>query len=287
MPSPRKVFSASKTKMSLLISRDYANASKPLWLPTSGGTIDGSLNVNGLLAVTGNISATGDINAVGEVTAQDSLRVLDSNAATKFSFANDGAGNSLIQSTDTIKFTQLGTANGNTTFVLSAAGANADNFSVGGTMNCLIGPVPTQLITSTKTVNPVAVPPAAPSQFGVDLSLSSISNAEYDVQATGTVYVVSGAVDASDTVLYQFTAGSGGTMNAIVYPGQFNVGGNYVSGSGPLTSGGAAATVQMRSRVTPSVSGTVLGANVKAFPAGGSTAVYGATLTLLDVQRVR
>ena len=271
--------------MSLLITRDYANKATPMWLATSGGTVDGNLTVGGQLIVDGAATfntGAGAPNYVvldlsGNITAEMSHQAI----------AEGDAGDGLVLSADLITFNKVGTNQGNTTFVPSVYGANADNFTLGGTLYANVGPVPTQLITSTKTVNPVAVPPAAPSQFGVDLSLSGVSNAEYDVQATGTVYVVSGAVDPSDTVLYQFTSGTSGIMNAIVYPGQFNVGGNYVSGSGPLTSGGAAASVQMRARVSPSVSGTVLGANVKAFPAGGSTAVYGATLTLLDVQRVR
>lgn len=273
--------------MSLLINRDYANSGKPLWLPTSGGTIDGSLNVNGLLAVNGNITATGDINAVGEVTAVNSLRVLDSNAATKFSFANDGAGNSLIQSTDVIKFTQLGTANGNTQLTLSAAGANVDNFSVGGTMNCLIGPVPAQAITSSKTVNPVATSAPA-SQYGVDNTITGVSAAEYDIQAIATVFVASGVPASDDVVTVTVTIGGGqGSMSSVVLPGQFVLGGFGVSGIGPLVAAGPAATCYMRARLTPNASGTTLGGSVLASLGGGSTAVYGSTLTILDVQRVR
>lgn len=266
--------------MSLLFTPVYANPSTPLWLSTNGGTISGNLLVDG------NIGATGDIISETEVDAP-SLRVVDSNGATKMSLANAG-GFSLVQSTDAIKFTQLGTPNGNTTLTLSVAGANTDNLTVGGTVNCLIGPVPTQLITSTKTVNPVAISPAAPSQFGVDVSLAGISNAEYDVQATGTVFVASGTTDSSDTVVYSFTSGGGqGSMTSTVVPQSLILGGFGVGGTGPLTAGGAAANVFMRGRVTPNASGTTLGANVRAFSPNTSSAVYGATLTVLDVQRVR
>ena len=267
--------------MSLLGKQVYANPGQPIWLSATGGTISGNLTVNGT------ITATSDIISQTEVDAP-SLRVIDSNGASKMIFENTGTGNSLIQSTDTIKFTQLGTPNGNTTFTPSVFGANTDNLTVGGSINCLIGPVPTQLITSTKTVNPVAVSPSAPSQFGVDVSLTGISNAEYDVQATGTVYVVSGTTDPSDTVVYSFTSGGGqGSMTATVVPESLILGGFGVGGTGPLTAGGAAANISMRARVSPNASGTILGANVRAFKPNAGSAVYGATLTILDVQRVR
>jgi hypothetical protein len=263
--------------MSLLGNNVYANPATPLWLSTTGGVITGNLLVDGT------IDATSDIVSATEVDAP-SLRVIDSNAATLMSFGNI-AGSNVIQSTAPIKFTQLGTGSGNTTLTLSVAGANTDNLTVGGTVNCLIGPVPTQVITSTKTVNPVAVSPAAPSQFGTDATITSISGAEYDVQVTGTVYCVSGTVDPADYIVYNFTAGGSGTISAIVFPGEALLGANGVTGLGPLTAGGAAATVTLRARVVSSASGTALSANARVFLTG--TAVYGATLTVLDVQRVR
>ena len=265
--------------MSLLGKQVYANPSTPVWLSATGGTMTGNLIVDGT------ITATSDIISGTEVDAP-SLRVIDSNAATVMALANI-AGNSVIQSTAPIKFTQLGTGSGNTTLTQSVAGANADLLAVGGTITANIGPVPTQIITSTKTVNPVAVSPAAPSQFGVDTTLNSISGAEYDVQITGTVFCVSGIPDPADYIVYNFTAGGSGVISAIVFPGEANagLGGNGVTGLGPLTAGGAAATITLRTRLTSSASGTALSANVRTFLTG--TAVYGATLTLLDVQRVR
>ena len=264
--------------MSLLGTAVYANTSTPLWLGVDGGTINGNLTVDGT------ITATSDIISETEVDAP-SLRVIDSNAASTMILANDGAGNSLIQSTDVIKFTQLGTINGNTTLTQSVAGANADNLTVGGRINCLIGPVPTQVITSTKTVASMAVSPAAPSQFGTDTTITSISGAEYDVQVTGTVFCDSGIVDPADYIVFSFTAGGSGVLDAIVFPGAASLGGNGVTGLAPLVAAGAAATVTLRARVVSSASGTALSANVRAFLTG--TAVYGATLTVLDVQRVR
>lgn len=263
--------------MSLLGKQVYANPSTPVWLSATGGTISGNLVVDGT------ITAASDIISGTEVDAP-SLRVIDGSGATVMSLANI-AGNSVIQSTAPIKFTQLGTGSGNTTLTQSVAGANADLLAVGGTITANIGPVPTQIITSTKTVNPVAVSPAAPSQFGVDTTLNSISGAEYDVQITGTVYCVSGTVNPADYIVYNFTAGGSGVISAIVFPGEALLGANGVTGLGPLTAGGAAATITLRTRLTSSASGTALSANVRAFLTG--TAVYGATLTLLDVQRVR
>jgi hypothetical protein len=265
--------------MSLLGKQVYANPSTPVWLSATGGTITGNLVVDGT------ITAASDIISETEVDAP-SLRVIDSNAASKLILQNTG-GFTLVQSTDAIKFTQLGTTNGNTTFTPSVFGANTDNLTVGGTVNCLIGPVPTQIITSTKTVNPIAVSPAAPSQFGVDTSITSISGAEYDVQVTGTVYCVSGIPDPADYIVYEFTAGGSGTLDAIVFPGAAGagLGGNGVTGLGPLVAAGAAATITLRGRVVSGASGTILGADARVFLTG--TAVYGATLTVLDVQRVR
>ena len=265
--------------MSLLGKQVYANPSTPVWLSATGGTISGNLVVDGT------ITASSDIISATEVDAP-SLRVIDGSGATLMALAQI-AGNSVIQSTAPIKFTQLGTGSGNTTLTQSVAGANADLLAVGGTITANIGPVPTQIITSTKTINPVAVSPAAPSQFGVDTTLNSISGAEYDVQVTGTIYCVSGTPNAADYIVYNFTAGGSGTLSAIVYPAAAGagLGGNGVSGLGPLVAAGAAATVNLRARVVSSASGTTLGANARVFLTG--TAVYGATLSVLDVQRVR
>lgn len=267
--------------MSLLGTQVYANPTTPLWGSGQGGSTFTNITV------ISNATVGGDVNVTGEVTSVDSLRIVDSNAATKFSLANDFAGNSLIQSTDVIKFTQLGTANGNTQLTLSAAGANVDNFSVGGTMNCLIGPVPAQAITSTKTVNPVATSAPA-SQYGVDNTITGTSGAEYDIQAIATVFVASGVPASDDVVTVTVTIGGGqGNMSSVVLPGQFVLGGFGVSGIGPLVAAGPAATCYMRARLTPNASGTTLGGSVLASLGGGSTAVYGSTLTILDVQRVR
>jgi hypothetical protein len=263
--------------MSLLGKQVYANPSTPVWLSATGGTITGNLVVDGGIQSLTNVSAP--VFIVEDASGNDTGLIRQ---------AGTGAGAGLLFQGDVFKFGKVGTGNVNTTLTTSVFGANTDNLTVGGTINCLIGPVPTQLITSTKTVNPVAISPAAPSQFGVDVSLAGISGAEYDVQATGTVYVVSGATDPSDTVVYTFTSGGGqGSMASTIVPESLILGGFGVGGTGPLTAGGAAANVFMRGRVSPNASGTVLGANVRVFSPNASTAVYGATLSILDVQRVR
>jgi len=267
--------------MSLLGTPVYANPSTPLWLGVDGGVISGNLVVDGSLVVDGGIQTTTNVSA-------PSFLVLDPSGATTGAItrADAGAGAGLNFQGSAFKFGRVGTGNANTILTTSVFGANTDLLSVGGTMNCLIGPTPTQVITSTKTVNPIAVSPAAPSQFGVDTTITSVSNAEYDVQVTGTVFCVSGAVDASDYIVYDFTAGGSGTIGAIVFPSSDLLGGNGVTGLGPLVAAGPAASVHLRTRLTSSASGTTLGANVRLFQPTG-TAVYGATLSLLDVQRVR
>lgn len=258
--------------MSLLIARDYANNGTPLWLGTAGGEITGDLLVDGELESLTNVSAP-------------ALQTLDpsGNVTGQMVPAATGTGGGITFQGDLFKFGRIGTGNVNTTLTTSVFGANTDALAVGGSITCAIGPIPTQIITSTKTVNPILT--ASPSQFGTDATVSSISGAEYDVQVTGTVYCVSGTPDPADYIVYNFTAGGSGTISAIVFPGVALLGANGVTGLGPLTAGGAAATVTLRARVVSSASGTALSANVRAFLT--SAAVYGATLTVLDVQRVR
>ena len=260
--------------MSLLFNAVYANPDTPLWLSATGGTITGNLIVDGGIRAETNMSTPAYL-------------VIDPSGTTTGSMtrAATGAGGGLNFQGNLFKFGQLGTGNVNTTLTPSAFGANTDALNVGGSITCAIGPIPPQIITSTKTVNPVAVSPAAPSQFGVDNTITSISGAEYDVQVTGTVFCVSGTVNAADYIVVTFTAGGSGTISAVVLPGLTLMGGNGVTGIGPLTAGGAAANVNLRARVSSSASGTTLSCDVRAFLTG--TAVYGATLTILDVQRVR
>jgi hypothetical protein len=262
--------------MSLLGTAVYANPATPLWLGVDGGTISGNLIVEGeiesLTSVAAPILQT--IDPSGNVTGQ----IVPASA---------GAGTGLNFQGGSFKFGRIGTSSANTILTTSVAGANTDLLSVGGTMNCLIGPTPTQVITSSKSVASIAVSPAAPSQFGVDTTITSVSGAEYDVQMTGIVSCASGTVNAADYIVFNFTAGGSGNLDAIVFPGEANagLGGNGVTGLGPLVAAGAGATISLRARVVSSASGTTLSANVRAFLTG--TAVYSAQLTVLDVQRVR
>jgi len=269
--------------MSLLFNAVYANPDTPIWLSANGGTISGNLVVDG------NIGASGGI--ISDTNMAAPAYIVEDASGNDVGFmrqAGTGAGAGLLFQGDVFKFGKVGTGNVNTSLTTSAFGANTDNLSVGGTINCLIGPVPTQLITSTKTLTPINVSPAAPSQFGVDTSVTSISNAEYDVQVTGSVYCITGTPDPADYIVYNFAAGGAGTLSAIVFPAGSNatLGGNGVTGLGPLVAAGAAATISLRARVVSGASGTILGANARVFQATG-TATYGATLSVLDVQRVR
>jgi hypothetical protein len=263
--------------MSLLGTPVYANTTTPLWLSAGGGTISGNLVVNGGIRATTNMSTP-------------SYLVIDPSGATTggITYAATGAGAGLNFQGNLFEFGRLGTGSVNTTLTPSAFGANTDNLTVGGTINCLIGPVPAQVITSTKTVTPIAVSPTAPSQFGTDNTITSVSGAEYDVQVTGSVYCITGTPDAADYIVYNFTAGGSGTLSAIIYPAAADagLGGNGVTGIGPLVAAGASATVTLRARVVSGASGTALSANARVFQSTG-TATYGATLSVLDVQRVR
>lgn len=269
--------------MSLLISRDYANKGTPLWLPTSGGVIDGSLVVDGTIVATGGIQSDANMSAPAFIALDPS-----GNEAGVMRPSGTGAGAGLLFQGDLFQFGKVGTGNVNTTLTTSVFGANTDTLSIGGSLNCLIGPVPAQAITSNKVVNPVAtVAPA--SQYGVDNTITGISGAEYDVQAIATVSVVSGVPATDDLVNVNVTIGGGqGNMSALLFPGATGpMGGFGVSGIGPLVAAGAAANIYMRARLTPNASGTTLGGNILATLGGGSTAVYASTLTILDVQRVR
>jgi hypothetical protein len=260
--------------MSLLGTAVYANPDTPLWLGTAGGEITGDLLVDGELESLTNVSAP-------------ALQTLDpsGNVTGQMIPAATGAGGGINFQGNLFEFGRIGTGNVNTTLTTSVFGANTDALNVGGSITCAIGPIPAQVITSTKTVASMAVSPTAPSQFGVDNTITSVSGAEYDVQVTGTVFCASGTVDPADYIVFNFTAGGSGTLSAIVFPGAASLGGNGVTGLAPLVAAGAAATVTLRARVVSSASGTALSANVRAFLTG--TAVYGATLTVLDVQRVR
>ena len=263
--------------MSLLGNPVYANKTTPLWLGVEGGTISGNLIVDG------GIQSLTNVSAPAFLTIDPSLNVTGSMIP-----AATGAGGGINFQGNLFEFGKTGTGNVNTTLTPSVFGANTDALVVGGSITCAIGPIPTQVITSTKTVATLAVSPAAPSQFGTDVTVASVSGAEYDVQVTGTVSCATGTPDAADYIVYNFTAGGSGSLSAIIYPAATNagLGGNGVTGIGPLTAGGAAATVTLRARVVSSASGTALSANARVFQSTG-TATYGATLSVLDVQRVR
>jgi hypothetical protein len=77
----------------------------------------------------------------GEIAAQKdgtatpvSLQIRDPSGVSLMRFTNLG-GNSFVQSTNPIVFTQVNTGSGNSSLVVSAAGANTDVLTIGGTVS--------------------------------------------------------------------------------------------------------------------------------------------------------
>lgn len=112
--------------MSLLINESYANTSAPLWLSSSGGTIDGDLDITGTLTAQ-------------YVEARSGFSLLDnSNPQTQvMSIAcatNNPGGDPIFQvnPNGAFRFGQVSQAAANTEIVPSAPGANLDVLNVGG-----------------------------------------------------------------------------------------------------------------------------------------------------------
>lgn len=127
--------------MSLLGSQVYANPSKPLWvaagLPTS---------LTAPVTITGNptaISAFGEIKAIGAPISQ-----LDAGGNNQLALTSAG-GNTYFQSQNPILFAQIGQGGANTSLVISAPGANADVFTVGGNVIAKAGSVKVQTAAGT------------------------------------------------------------------------------------------------------------------------------------------
>ena len=182
---------------------------------------------------------------------------------------------------------------GSTTFTLSNIAGVAGDLNVAGDVNCQdvsgvnfvasgnisatgtlagIGPVPVSTITSSKTLNPVPVSPAAATAFGVDTNVPTISNAEYDVQARGLLAVVSGTPDVDDIINIQLDAGTGNSL----WTYQFKP-----------SAVGANGVWQVRDRIVANQNTSTIFMAAQALLAGSSTAVHSATLVQMDVTRVK
>lgn len=255
--------------MSLLGTQVYANPDTNLWLPATGGTIDGSIVVKGNIVADGVIEAqTGPI-ITDTFVSRVSYDLVDGTNTTRATISLDPANSLIVGATGSVLFNQTGQVTGNTTLTLSAPGSGLDNF----TTNFLyaIGPVPTNIITSPKTINPVPVSPAPAQAFSVDTPYPTISNAVYDVQATGNLSKVSGTSDPDDAVTLALDAGTGTSITTYTfYP------------EGPAQSG----NFSIRQRIVANAVQPSLGVLAQATLAGTSTAAYSATMNYFSVVRV-
>jgi hypothetical protein len=245
--------------MSLLGSQVYANTDKPIWLSATNGTMEGNLTV------TGNLQVDGATLVDGSVTTNDQFIIAGTTDTAVLTTDVTGATLNLIADT-AITFGRDNTTP-NTTLTLSAPGAGLDNF----TTNFLyaIGPVPTNLINTPRTINPVPTSPAEP--FLVDTAFPVASGQAYDVQVTGIINLISGTPDPDDAVIFSLDAGTGTSITAYTfYP------------SGPGQSGNWA----IRQRIVGNAIQPSLALLVQKTLAGTSTAVYGATLNYFSAVRV-
>jgi hypothetical protein len=241
--------------MSLLGTPVYANPTTPLWVSAGGGSSSGT------------ISAT-EFDAL----ASGGFVVKETNGNSKLRLANDAAGNSLIQSTDVIKFTQIGTIQGNSQLTTSAFGANVDALLVRGSITATgnlngIGPNPTQIITAVQNITPVS---GTVQYFTQTTPYASVTGGEYDIMTRGEINLT-GTPAAGDYVVITVQVGTSGNSNwnYYFYPGITGAMDWAVRDRMPCDAGRAAI------RVGVSV---ILG--------GGSTATYSVSQSQFDVTRV-
>lgn len=245
--------------MSLLGTQVYANGDTPIWLSATGGTMDGNLTV------TGNLQVDGATQVDGSITTTDQFII--SGTTDTAVLTTNVAGDTLYLIADTAIGFGRDDNTPNTTLTLSAPGAGLDSF----TTNFLyaIGPVPTNLINTPRTINPVPTSPAEP--FLVDTAFPVVAGQVYDVQATGLITLISGTPDPDDAVTLQLDAGTGTSITFYTY---------YPSGPGQSGSW------SIRQRIVGNASQPSLAVAVNKLLAGASTAVYAATLGYFSAVRV-
>lgn len=157
------------------------------------------------------------------------------------------------------------------TDVSASGNLYAQNITASGTLSG-VGPAPTTLVTSTKTINPLPVSPTAASAFPVDVNYPTVSNQQYDVQARGILAAVGGVPDVDDIV--NVTLDAGATTGVWTYqfkPSSVGDNGNW----------------EIRDRITSDAAQTTIFISAQTLRAGASTANYSATLRQLDVTRVK
>lgn len=249
--------------MSLLGTQVFANTDKPIWLSVTGGTIDGNLTL------TGSLDVSGSVRSSSEIQSSSAFTLTDSTFTSGLGRFTANLSNLYVQGTSNISFGKVGESITNTSLVLSAPGAGLDLF----TTNFLqaIGPVPTNIITSPKTINPVPVSPAPAQAFTVDTPYPTLSNAVYDVQATGIITSPSGTPDPDDAVNFALDAGTGTSITTYTY---------YPSGPGQSGSW------SIRQRIVANAVQPSLSVSAQAILAGTSTAAYAATMNYFSVVRV-
>lgn len=208
--------------MSLLGTQVYANPDTPCWISSTGGEVTGDLTVDGNLTVNMATNLNGPLNANSDVNVGATLFFApptgDEQAITV-----DPLGTILyIQGGNSVKFGKLGQTTTNTTLTLAAPGSGLDLF----TTNFLSanGPIPT--VPVPIGANPaVALPTGSNTRtgtFGLTTSYTIISNATYDIQATGILTWTAGnAPAAGDQVSASVKIGSANAAQAtaLYYPG--------------------------------------------------------------------
>ena len=244
--------------MSLLGTPVFANSSTPLWLSASGGSSSG-------------VVSAPEFDAL----PSGGFVVKDVNGNVKLRLANDMAGNSLVQSSDVIKFTQIGTIQGNSQLTTSAFGANVDALLVRGTITATgnlngIGPNPTQIITSTQTI-PVLTNTVQ--YFTQTTPYASTTGGEYDIMARGGIGLTSGTPATDDVVVITLQVGTAGNSVWNYYVVPYNL-------TLPL------ANWTIRDRMPCDAGRAAIRIGASMILGAGSTAVYSCNNTQFDVVRV-
>ena len=297
--------------MSLTPNQSYANANRPLFVPytdVSGGgyplnpvfeqiTLSNSGQQGGfdtaVIGTTGNVTWTTINNTTSSALATGRLFVFDTGVAAAGTegrmqlLSGSGGGPMSISWISPGSSVTYPFVTGSTTFTLSNLAGIAGDVNASGDVNCQdisgvnlvmsgtlsgIGPVPGSTITSSKTLNPVAVSPASASPFGVDTNVPTISNAEYDVQARGVLAAVGGSPDVDDIVNIALDAGTGTSVWTYQFkPSAVGNNGNW----------------QVRDRITANAATSTIFMTAQVLRAGASTANYSATLIQMDVTRVK
>lgn len=272
--------------MSVVIRESHATNDQPLWLGVNGGTIQGNLFVDGSIRAEGNVSTKVVIildnndNPVGGVYKR---AVAD----------GDGADGILLQGNE-IQFGRLGTGLYNTKVTTSAGGSNLDVLSVGGNITATgsiiatgviggIGPVPFPAIANgaPQGITLSSGTPTRTQSFGLSSPYPIVANAEYDVQLTGFLTLLTGPAPVTGDAINVFvTVGSGvnGTVSQVFYP--------FDQAPKILQNINDTAPFNIRARICAPASPS---ANITAtvtFSGNAATGNIGGTCTLLDVVRV-